>query len=482
MHDNARQRYAGRPALFGWIMFDWAAQPVFLLVQTFFFGPYFVAHFIGNPVVGQTLWSWVIAISGAVIAIMSPVFGAIADRSGRRKIWIAAFSVLLIAGGALLWLAVPGSDRVPLIMAAVVLTFVGAEFATVFTNAMLPSLVPLNKIGRLSGTGWATGYAGGLIALILFLALFLPGPAPGQTMLGVTPLVPLDVTSHEPARLTGPIAAFWYLVFVLPFFVLTPDLARRPAQIAPPGGSRTHIRGAIAEGFSELYETLTHIRANSLIFRFLLARMLYADGLSAIFAFGAIYAASTFGWGTTELGLFAILLSITGLIGALLGGMADDRFGSRTVIVTGLIGLLLFAAIVLSIDRSHVGWFFAVMPTSLDGPRLASTPEWMFIAAAAGLGLTAGPIQSSSRSMMARLTPPEKASEFFGFFAFSGKATAFAAPAAVGLATYLSGSQRIGMSVIAVFIVAGFLLLISLDLPRGAGGREPVNAGSAARP
>ncbi len=456
-------------------MFDWAAQPVFLLVQTFFFGPYFVTYFIADPVTGQTLWSSIIAVTGLTVALASPVLGAIADRSGHRKVWIAAFSVLLIVGALSLWQATPATpDRIVMIMAGVVLTFVGAEFATVFTNAMMPSLVPLARIGRLSGTGWATGYAGGLIALVMFLAFFLPGSEPGRTMLGLIPLLLLDVAAHEAERLTGPIAAIWYLIFVLPFFLLTPDLSPGPGRIVPSGGRGLPARGAIAEGISDLRETLTHIRANSLIFKFLLARMLYADGLSAIFAFGAIYAASTFGWGTTELGLFAVLLSFTGLIGALIGGFADDRFGSRTVIVIGLIGLIVFAAIILSIDRSHVGWIFPVTPTSPDGPRLASLPEWIFFAAAAGLGLTAGPIQSSSRSMMARLTPPEKAAEFFGFFAFSGKATAFAAPAAVAIVTYLSGSQRIGMSVIAIFIISGFLLLVSLDLPRKEIGVRPL--------
>lgn len=451
---------AGRLALFGWIMFDWAAQPVFLLVQTFFFGPFFVAHFVGNPVTGQTLWSWVVAISGMSIALLSPVFGAIADQSGRRKSWIAAFSALLIVGGLTLWMAVPGDNsRIALIMAATVLVFVGTEFATVFTNAMLPSLVPLTKVGRLSGVGWATGYAGGLLALILFLAFLLPGSETGRTMLGLTPLVALDAASHEPARLTGPIAALWYLVFVLPFFLFTAD---RPRHIR-----KVRSAAPVRDGIRELVTTLGHIRANNKTFKFLIARMLYADGLSAIFAFGAIYAASTFGWGTTQLGLFAVLLAITGLIGALVGGVADDRIGARTVIIAGLLGLLACTFTILSIDASHVGWVFAVAP---------STAEWAFVAAAAGLGLTAGPIQSSSRSMMARLTPPEKASEFFGFFAFSGKATAFAAPALVGLTTWLSNSQRIGMSTIALFIIAGFWLLCTLDLPRSGDDARNVSA------
>lgn len=451
-------------------MFDWAAQPVFLLVQTFFFGPYFVAHFISNPVTGQTLWSWVIAVSGLSIAVLSPVFGAIADQSGRRKHWIAGFSFLLVVGGLALWLAVPYTNettgvvsgelwRVALIMGATVLIFVGAEFATVFTNAMLPSLVPLSKVGRLSGSGWATGYAGGLVALILFLAFLLPGSAPNLTMLGLPPVVTLDSAAHEPDRLTGPLSALWYLVFILPFFLLTSD---QPKAVT---GARALT--PIRDGLNELADTLRHIRANATVFRFLLARMLYADGLSAIFAFGAIYAASTFGWGTTELGLFAVLLATTGLIGALVGGIFDDWIGARSVIVAGLVGLMICTAVVLSVDKTHVGWFFSVSPTAA---------EWTFVAAAAGLGLTAGPIQSSSRSLMARLTPPDKAAEFFGFFAFSGKATAFAAPALVGLATWISGSQRIGMSTIAIFIVSGFLLLLTLELPRAT--QRPASDGN----
>src|ERR1700741_5266369 len=172
------RKYPPRSAVISWIFFDWAAQPYFTLITTFVFAPYFATHVASDPASGQSLWGFATAAAGLMIALMSPVLGAIADASGRRKPWIAAFGALLVIGSCLMWIGRPGdiSDIAAFLLPYALVT-VGAEFATVFNNAMMPTLVPPDKIGRLSGTGWATGYIGGILSLILVLG-FLAAPPP----------------------------------------------------------------------------------------------------------------------------------------------------------------------------------------------------------------------------------------------------------------------------------------------------------------
>src|SRR3977135_4180477 len=154
-----QQIYPPRSAVISWIFFDWAAQPYFTLITTFIFAPYFATHVASDPARGQSLWGFATPAAGFVIALLSPVRGAIADARGRRKPWIAAFGALLVIGSCLMWFGSPGDASViPALLLAYGIATVGVEFATVFNNAMMPTLVPPEKIGRLSGTGWATGY------------------------------------------------------------------------------------------------------------------------------------------------------------------------------------------------------------------------------------------------------------------------------------------------------------------------------------
>ncbi len=448
-----------RRGLVGWVMFDWAAQPFYTLVLTFLFAPYFASTFIGDAAWGQELWGYTTAAAGLIVAIFSPVLGAIADASGKRKPWIAVSSILLIAGLCTLWLAAPGQTSllVPVICGVIVAS-VAAEIATVFTNAMMPGLVPPDRLGRLSGTGWAVGYAGGLVSLVLAAGLIVADGETGKTMMGLEPILPLNSLDHEGERLIGPFSALWYAVFVLPLFMFTPDSGAGKSVNGP--GS------AVSRGLRQLRETLLHVRRYGNIVRFLAARMLYADGLGAIFVFGGLYAASLFGWSALELGLFGIVITVTAAIGAFIGGPLDDRFGARTVIIWGLFGLMAACAGVLSVDGTRIFYVVNVAPASAADGVFSSIGERVYLAFAAGIGLVSGPIQASSRSLLARLAPPDMVTEFFGLFAFSGKVTAFAAPLAVGIVTGLTGDQRLGIASIAIFLVLGLALLVTVKEER----------------
>ena len=330
------------------------------------------------------------------------------------------------------------------------LAIIGAELATVFTNAMMPGLISGKRLGTLSGVGWAVGYVGGLVSLALLAGLVVADPNTGKTLFGLQPLISLDAASREGDRLVGPFSALWYLVFVLPLFLFTPD---RPDKAV--GAT------VVQAGLRHLVRAVKDLVANhGAIALFLLARMLYADGLGAVFAFGGIYAASVFGWGATELGLFGIVLTIAGTIGACAGGFLDDRLGSKPVIVAALCLFIVASIGVLSIDADEVLFVFPVAAKLPSSGPFTSAGEQAYLVFAIFIGLAAGPIQASSRTLLARLCPPDKTTEFFGFYSFSGKITAFAAPLAIGLVTALTDSQRLGISASLVFLLVGLLLLL----------------------
>jgi len=449
-YGDATAERTGTRALAGWVLFDWATQPFYTLVVTFLFAPYFVNSFMPDSVTGQALWAYATGAAELVAALLAPILGAIADAGGKRKPWIAAFSVLLVVGLAGLWLAIPGrGDLAILVLVCFSLATIGSELGTVFTNAMMSSLVPEKKLGTLSGIGWAAGYLGGLASLALMAGFVVAEPSSGKTLLGLDPLVPLNAATRQGDRLVGPLSALWYVVFVIPLFLFTPDRPSGPTTPTP-----------ISAGLALLAKTARELRRYKTIAFFLIARMLYADGLGAIFAFGGIYAATVFGWGVAELGLFGIILTLAATIGASLGGVLDDRAGSKTVIVFTLLFFIAASIGVLSVDRDHI-LFVLPVEARLPGSALfASTGEQVYLAFAILIGLAAGPIQASSRTLLARLSPPDKMTEFFGFFSFSGKITAFAAPLAIGVVTAATGSQRLGIATSLVFLVAGLLLLL----------------------
>ena len=445
-------------ALASWTLFDWSAQPYYTLILTFLFAPYFATTVVGDPAHGQTLWGYAAAAAGIVIAIGSPLLGARADGRGRRKPWIALFSLIFMACLATLWLAEPGAPKTTiwLVLGAFVVATAAVEFTTVFTNAMMPTLVPHEQLGRLSGFGWGVGYAGGLVSLAIVAGLIVANPATGKTILGLDPIVKLDAISHVGDRLVGPFSAVWYLIFMIPFFLFVPDIRATSRPIGVASRSAT----------AELWDTIKSLPSHPDMLFFLIARMIYSDGLSAIFAFGGIYGAATFGWGPLELGIFGIILTLTGVFGAIIGGFLDDRVGSKTVILVSLLLLIAGALGILSVDKSHVLFTTEVAP-KLDGSSaFSSQGERVFLAFAVLVGLVAAPVQAASRALLARLAPPDKVTQYFGLFAFSGKVTAFMAPFAVATVTAITGSQRYGMASILLFLVAGILLMLPVRAQR----------------
>ena len=324
---------------------------------------------------------------------------------------------------------------------------VGMEFATIFTNAYLPELHPdPDERGRISGDGWAFGYAGGVLALIAMIALFQSG-ANGRTMAGLTPLFGLDPVTKADTRIVGPLAAIWYAVFMIPFFLYVRDTPKPGAQ-----------RYRVGAGLSDLLRTLRGLPKHPSLLAYLGSSMFYRDALNGMYTFGGVYALGVLDWSIQEIGIFGILAAISGAVFCVLGGRIDRRIGPMPVIVACCIILVATACLIISLGPN------SVMGVSL--PEGSALPDILFYVAGASIGAAGGALQASSRNMLTRQGNPERMTEAFGLYALSGKATSFLAPALIALASDLTGSQRLGITpVVGLFIVG--LILLAWVKPKG---------------
>jgi len=410
-------------ATWAWALYDWANSSFTTLVVTFIYGTYFTQAIAPDEVTGTALWSRAIVVTGVVVALASPILGALADRSGARHRYLVVSTLICIAATAGLTFVAPGSEHAVLMaLSIVVVANVAFEIGLVFYNAFLPQLAPAARIGRVSGYGWALGYMGGLACLGLALVL----------LVREVPMFGISTEAGFNYRATNLLVAAWFLVFSIPIFVYLGDRQAPRASV----GIAAAVRGVA--------ETLRSVRRYPDVVRFVVARMIYNDGLVTIFAFGGIYAAGTFGMSLSEVIQFGIGLNLAAGIGAWLFASVDDRIGGKRTILISLVGLCAMTLLaVVATDR---------------------TTFWI---AGLGIGVLVGPNQSASRSLMGRFVPQRHQNEFFGFFAFSGKLTAFMGPLLLGILTQSLNSQRLGVASVLVFFVVGALLLATVNERRG---------------
>ena len=414
-----------RPAIAAWCLFDWANSAFNTVIGTFVFSVYFARGIVGDETAGSALWAQAMAVSAVLIAVLSPVLGAIADRAGRRKPWVALFVALCVVPTCLLWFAGPDPSFLWYALALAVVASVGHELSQVFANAMLTTVAPQRMLGRVSGWAWGLGYLGGLACLATALfALIGLGDTP--------PLLALPTGQSEHVRASALLVAAWFAVFSLPLFVL----------VREGGQPTTPLRRAVGEGLRQLKDTVRRLPRHGQVLRFLIASALYRDGLSTLFTVGGLYAAGTFGMGFDQLLVFAIGLNVTAGLGAFGFAFVDDRSGSKLTILIALAGLI-----------------------AVGIPILLVTEAGMFIALALVLGIFVGPAQAASRTLMARLSPQALQTEFFGLYALTGKAVAFLGPTAFAVVTATFDSQRAGMATILVFWTVGALVLLTVREP-----------------
>lgn len=405
-------------------MYDFANSAFTTLIVTFIYGVFFTQSIAPDANYGTTLWARAISGIAIVVAVLSPFMGAIADRSGYRRRFLATTTVLAIIGAALLYVPKPG--QVMLALTIFIVADIVYEMSGVFYNSYLPDIAPPDRIGRISGYGYALGYMGGLLAMVVALFAFI---LPEQPWFGVSKVEGAHV------RATTVLVAVWYAVFSIPFFAWVKEM-RQPSPDSVAEIARDAAR--------RLASTFREIRRYRQIFRLLVARMIYNDGLITIFAFGGIYAAETFGFSLREVMYFGLALNVTGGLGAFLMGFLDDRIGGKRTIMITIGGLI-------------VGCLAAVLVTTKPGLWVAG----LFI------GLFVGPNQAASRSLLGRFVPHEKETEFYGFFAFSGKAIAFLGPFMLGEFTRIFDSQRAGVAALLIFFVVGAALLTRVNEAEG---------------
>ena len=410
-------------ALLSWGMYDWANSSFSAIIQTFVFAAYFTKQVAVNETTGTAQWGFINSMAAFIIAFSAPILGAIADHGKHRKVWIILFTYLCIFATSMLWFVAPDPSNTFLALFLVGVAIITSELAFVFYNAMLPTLASSERIGRWSGIGWSMGYAGGMLSLILALFAFIND----------TPLVRLDRTQALDIRAAFPLVGIWYFLFSIPLFLFTPDTSGK--------GKKFYM--ALREGMIEFYQSITNIRRHKHIVRFLIAHMFYIDGLTTLFAFGGVYAATTFGMAEREILLFGISLHVTSGIGAALFAAVDDAIGSKRLILLSLLGLIIPTGLLLLVKSSSQFWALGLF-----------------------IGIFVGPVQSASRSFIARLAPKELRNEMFGFFALSGKATAFLGPLSVGAITYFTGSLTVGMSLIIVFYLIGMGIMFTVPDPK----------------
>jgi MFS transporter, UMF1 family len=413
---------ASKRAIYSWAFFDFANSPFTTLVVTFVYSTYFTQAIAANAIEGTLLWSRAVTITAVIVALLAPVLGALADRGGLRKRFIVIATLISAAATAALYGVMPG--QVIAALTIFVVANVAFEFAGVFYNAFLPDLTKPQNFGKVSGWGWGLGYIGGLLALGVALVTLVQ---PEQPWFG------FSTQDGENIRATNLLVAGWFLVFSLPLFFFVHD--RRPRDRVTPA--------VVRDAFAQLGRTFREVRKHRETIKFLVARLIYNDGLVTIFAFGGIYAAETFGFTLNQVLVFGIVINLAAGLGAIAMGYLDDLIGAKRTIIVSLFGL---------IGAGLTGVF-------------ADDPAWFWVAGVA-IGIFSGPNQAASRSLMARYAPPGMHNEFFGFFAFSGKLTAFVGPFLLGVMTALADSQRAGMAVVIAMFVIGLVLLTQVREPQ----------------
>lgn len=420
-----------------WMLFDWASQPYHTIIVTFIFLPYFRAEIVGDELQGQIIVSWMTAIAAIAIALCAPFFTAIADQGGGRKKWIFFNSVLFVIFCFGLWF----ESSIIWVALCFVLSYYFVEMLLVFTNAYLPEITEKSTVGKVSNEAWGIGYLGGLVVLAIYLLFLLPNPDTGNTLIGIPSLLP-----ERYGASTGPVCAIWYVIFMIPFFQNMPETSNK--------GDTTH---AIRNALASLRSSFSSAWKDRVLRYFFLISLLSRDALAGVFIFGASYGQAVLGWNITLIGIYGIVLNITGAIGGVLGGRLDYKYGANFVMKLSLWGFLLTTFASLSTNLQQV-LFIPVAEGSI-------LPHITFFVAGMFIGAFAGSLQGTMRGMVAPLTEGKiPTGEAFGLYGMLGRATAFIAPLLIGVFTQISQSVQYGVA--PIVLLFGICLILYYKFER----------------
>ena len=409
-------------------MYDFANQPFTTIILTFVYSTFFTDFIASNPEKGAVLWGRAVTICSIIIAVLSPIMGAIADSGGYRKVFLIFWTWVCVFFSFLLYFPLQGQIFEALLFFSI--ANIGFEMGGIYLNAYLPEIAPKEKIGRISGYGWSLGYIGGLLALGISFIIFIQ---PENAYIPFSNYL-LNKDTGQNIRIINIFIALWFLIFSIPTFLFVKDTNQY----------KKINFSLIGNSFKKLISTFNDIKKYKNIVKFLGARLIYNDALITIFAFGGIYAKRVFDFTFNDIFLFGIVLNITAGIGAFLLGFLDDILGGKKTIQISNLGFVLACLI-------------AAIAPSIDNFIISS--ESLFWIAGILIGICSGPNQAASRSLMGRMIPENKENEFYGFYAFSGKATSFLGPFLFTLIVSITNDLRYGIAMIAILFVLGFFLM-----------------------
>lgn len=438
---EAGNQASNKARILAWAAWDWGSAAFNAIMTTFVFTVYLTSKAFGGEDQASAVLGGALAVAGAAIALLAPVTGQRSDTGGRRKLWLGVNTAAVALLTALCFFVFPRPEFLLLGVSLIALANVFFEFAGVNYNAMLAQISTPRNIGKISGFGWAMGYLGGIVALLIVLQLFVQ---PRFEWFGASTQDSLNI------RLVAVFSALWFFIFALPVLFAVPELPK------PERGARLLASyGLLVRRIKAIYRTSPHT------IYFLLASAIFRDGLAAVFTFGGIIAAGTFGFELSQVIFFAIFGNVVAAVGAIIGGFLDDRVGPKTVILGSLVGLLAAGSVILALGNGDYVFF---------GMNWAgSTTFWVF---GLFLCLFVGPAQASSRAYLARLAPQGESGELFGLYATTGRAVSFLAPTLFTLCIAVASplvaegeAQRWGILGIMVVVLAGFLVLLPVKPP-----------------
>ncbi|MEC7030463.1 MAG: MFS transporter [Pseudomonadota bacterium] len=423
---------ASRYHQFVWCLYDWARTVWPVLIVTFVFPNYFVNNVAPTPAQGNILWAYTMTVASIFIAVLAPIIGTLSDTLNNSTPWFRFFTLINIACAFALWFVKPSPDFVTLATSLTIIGVVGFEVAGALYNGYLSLVTTPKNLSKISGVAWGLGYFSGILCLTFCLATLV---IPKSPMFG---LLTQEQDMH--IRAIGPIVGLWYLAFAIPILLLkdSPPHHHQSQHLT----SSSTLFHTIKESYSQFITAIKDAKKQPYIYYFLLYRMIYTDGINTLFIFAGIYAAETFGMGFNDIIPFGIACNLSAGIGCFLASASDSVFGEKVTINVSLICLCAFLVILLIVKTLFYFWVFALLAT-----------------------LFLGPLQTSSRSLMAKICPPASRGEFFGLYALTGRVTSFLGPALLGVVSQYTGSQKMGMSTILIFLIVGLIGMLTVKIP-----------------
>lgn len=409
--------------VFVWGLFDFANTSYSIVVVTFLYAVFFKQTVVEGKPIGDLYWSIGTSISMFITAIISPILGAIADHSAGKKRFLLFFTLACIISTSLLYFVNRGDIFLGLLL--FIIANVGFEAGLVFYDAFLPEITSPKNYGRVSGYGFAMGYMGSLTTLAI-----------------VYPFVKAQMIKE-----TFPVSALVFLVFAIPIFIFIRDTRKKVEQ------KQSYFK----IGLSRVFNTITHLKNYKNLSLFLLSFFFFIEGVNTVIFFAGNYASTTLNFTMEELIIFFLIVQTTAILGALLFGILADSFGQKKLLVISIVIWIFTIILAFVTSDSHSAIMMKASNLMNIEPYKLGRDSFYLVGLLAGSVM--GATQSTSRSLMSKLTPFERKTEFFGFYSLFGKSSAILGPLVFGYVSFISGEQRLAILTIGIFFVVGLSIL-----------------------